>query len=1020
MKPKKESKSKGLQESADVPSWVDAKDGEPSSRPGSTLTNPKKVGILEGKEFNASVAPPLIVCAHEWNIEKSNPLSFIPRKKHALARIELHRNQNLGLSLNGYRDLELGSEPSDWSELVQAGDKVVFHLFKKKTSKVEQLEVYDNNSESSTSTLSSMGLGGVDTNFTDALANLSSSSTDWSLKFSLPLEKTTLKLDGSKVLAEFDLGNQKKKRVLFHFSMSKQSKHFFMFVKALKVNLRQASMNSSQVNRSIFIPRNVMEEPIQILVEIISATDLKAVKAGTADPFVIVKYGGEEIHKTSTIKNSLDPIWTILTKSLFTFNLDQGDFHSHDLMFEVRHNETLNSTGVNLGQCTFPIQKLVNRQGERNTMKLSYIQTGKSAQGYLAVRFKRATASELEFLENVEAGEFLTKEYFNDFVTPKVGKQKALPMMRKKKIGGKTYYLARPIQKDVGEQWMTSEQIQDLARTQSQFWTEIGEGKLGQLYVEILGMDELVQLDRNSMVPGDKSDAYVTVAFEDAAISTDVIKDCSKPRFLPWTRRAFKFNMNYISSNLFIGCFDHDFGANPDDPVGRLCIPIERFVPSTTYNLSYKVYDSDQISNRTPRAYIHLRIRLELKRPRDMFFNALTSSPTKYSIHFNSNQNYHHTEYTVKGYRDVQEYDLKTFFSLLNEILSYQSILFILVEAFKTVWLWRGHKKLSFCGCNVFIPLHSMIMFTFAIIITEKPQYTLSCFFASIAWAMMALLEQRRKRPSSWGKPPSYGSLLTRLITNSASPQTIEECENEDADLDYVTNAKEKAEKQGFAVEKFWHNFNEDIEEWEELTADTSRKHKKQNKKARLGMLKNTLYPVQKMLYDWVLKLRFVSSIFSWNQMFLSFWITTIAILLSVVSFYVANRTPNIGLICQRLVLYSACGPWNKFLDIIYFQKYDAMTKEEKQELERRRLREHGNRFQGPLFDLQQLKESRDKTDAIKTLMFGKQAVHLPDRYSPEKYYPVPLTDSSAFPNKTKPEDDFRQASRRLTLKGQR
>ena len=994
----------------EIPSWVDAKEDQRSTGALSSLT---KTGNLDLKDSKSSA--PLTVCVHEWVIEKSNPVSLMPRKKWALVRIELRRNPNLGLGLNGYRDLELGSEPSDWSALIQPGDDVVFHLFKKKTTQDEEPDVTENQSVASGSTVSTMGLEGVDINFMNALANVQDGH-EWKVKLSVPLEKVILKLDGAKVLAEFDMG-KRKKRILLHFPTKKQSTHFFMFIKTLKINLRQAAMSSVQMELGGFVPSN-LSTPIQFLVEIISATDLKAVNRDrdTSDPFVIVKYGGEQIHTTSVIHKNLDPIWTVRTKSLFTFSLHPDDFYSHDdMIFEVKDKAILTKEKC-LGQAMFPIKKLIECKGERHAIKLQYIQTGESAQGYLAIRCKRATASEIEFVENIEAEEFLTKEYYNDLVTAKVGQQKSLPSLRKKRIGNDIYYLARPIQQDKGEQWMTSNQIEYLANSPSQFWTEIGGGKLGQLYVEVIGIDRLINLDRASLIPGDTTDAYVTCAFEDAAITTDVIKDRKSPRFLPWTRRAFKFNINHISSNLFIGCFDHDMGDNPDDPIGRLNIPLGRFVPNTTYNLSYKLYDTDQVSNRSPRGTIHLRMRIEHTNHRGIFFNALQSPSSKYTIHFDNKQNYRHAEYAVKGYADIEEYDLRTFFSFLNEIMEYQSIPFTVTEFFKTLWLWRGHWKLTFCGWHVYIPLHSMLAFTFAIIIAERPQYILSCFFASIAWAMMALLELERKRPSSWGKPPSYFSLLARLITGRAPPETIEEDEHEDAESAYLKNSKAKAEANGVASDKFWQDYTKEIEEWEEINAESIRIHRRRNKSNRFDLFKNTLFPMQKFLYDVILKLRFVSSILKWDQMYTSFWITTIAILLSVMSLYIAKHF----LFLKRIVLYTAFGPWNKMFDVLNFKKFDSFTDEKMEELEREKTREHHNRFRDSFLAAQQRREDRDKKEAIKQLMFGEDGVILPDLFTPEKYYSVPTISSSAFPNKSDPEDDFRNCSRQLKHMGQR
>lgn len=990
-----------------VPSWVvNFKEGENST--GASTGSPLNKTISQMGESENKSSHPFVVCVHEWIVEKSNPNSLIQRKNAALIRIELRRKPNQGLGLNGYRDLELGSESSDWSKVIQMGDVIVFHLLKKSVESIVSLD-----SNSSSSDVSSIGFSGVD-DFRSTPPVVEDGS-EWEGKLSVPLANVDLKLVKTKCLAEFDVGKHKKK-ILFHFPTMKESRHFLTFVNTLKSYLREIAMSAMKMERQKISTRE-SSEPVKFLVEIVSATDLKGEDNDMADPYVVVKFGRKKVHTTSVIRKNLNPIWTVDTGSMVIINLYPEELYVNDLMFEVRNKHTSSS----LGQAILPTKKLIKFTGKRYEMKLKFLQLGKDAQGYLSVKCKRADASDIEFVENIKSNEFPTKEYYNNFVTPKLKAR----IKVKKRIGDIIYHLARPVQEDERKEWLTSTQIEDLANSQSLFWTEIGkkdEG-LGKMYVEIIGLDGLSKdLDSTVIDPGKGTDAYVVCAFEDSAITSDVIQDCNSPRFLPWTRRAFKFNINDISSKLFIGAFDHDRGMHSNDPIGRISISLAKFVPNTTYNLSYELYDTGQISNRLSRGVIHLRLRMICKNERSLFFNSFKSQPARHAIHVDNSQNCEHIDYTIKGYTDVEEYDLKTVFSMVMEILStYQAIFFTIRDTVKSIWLWRGQKKKIFCW-EVYVPLHSIIMFTFAIIIAEHPQYTLSCFFASIAWMMLTILGGERKRPSRWSRPsPSYLSLLARLLTNHSRPETIEASTDDESESEPDSRQSVDMENEyEMKVRQFWLDYYQEFEEWNQNDAGSIHhyrtRNRNQNKKTRLSLFKDSLYPVQNILYTVVIsKLRLVSSIMTWgDEMYISFWITTVAIICCIASIFITNE---ISLLMRRVVFYTLFGPWNKLFDL-YFKKLDSLSSEKKKKLQRDRNQIKHDR--GISLQAQLRKEKLEKEAAIKRQMFGDMVVQMPAKFMHEKYKAVPSMNSSAHPNTYDPEEDIENSFRRETMLGQR
>jgi C2 domain len=102
---------------------------------------------------------------------------------------------------------------------------------------------------------------------------------------------------------------------------------------------------------------------------------------------------------------------------------------------------------------------------------------------------------------------------------------------------------------------MTKDAIEHEYLSESQHWIDSGSGKIGKVYVEVLGCDGLPNLDTGGFL-GNKTDAFVSIVFEDSVVQTDIIDDCLSPRWLPWMKRAFVFHISHSSSQLLIGYVD--------------------------------------------------------------------------------------------------------------------------------------------------------------------------------------------------------------------------------------------------------------------------------------------------------------------------------------------------------------------------------------------------------------------------------------------------------------------------------
>ena len=107
---------------------------------------------------------------------------------------------------------------------------------------------------------------------------------------------------------------------------------------------------------------------IQLLVEIVSITNLPVSDLVSTDAYVVVRLGAHEIHRTSVISSSLSPIFTLLTGSLFTIVYPSiEEFFrtaTSGLSLTVKDYDSVGSNDL-IGTVQVPIQHLLNGTGQR-------------------------------------------------------------------------------------------------------------------------------------------------------------------------------------------------------------------------------------------------------------------------------------------------------------------------------------------------------------------------------------------------------------------------------------------------------------------------------------------------------------------------------------------------------------------------------------------------------------------------------------------------------------------------------
>ena len=392
---------------------------------------------------------------------------------------------------------------------------------------------------------------------------------------------------------------------------------------------------------------------------------------------------------------SLDPIWTVKTGSLFLLSVESRELFINDgLAFVVKDYDSIGSDEP-LGFATVHPSVLYQAKGERMEFKLQAPPgtKRKKAKGYLAIRCRRATDYDKKFMaEHTE-----TKKAVNAVSHPvtmnsnlrsivlrnskveKDGTKKVRTarsdyisesfLVNEKSLMAPSLLLTqykmrpKPDPHRVEEtEWMSKDAIEKEVMKPSEQWVDAGSGNLGRIFLEVLRCDDLPNLDTGGFL-GNKTDAFVSVVYEDVYARTETIDDCLSPRWMPWTNRAFILNMQHSSSQIFIGVFDYDAGPIDDhDLIGRVTIDITNLRRNTEYILSYNIYPSARIrtTERKIKGQVTVRLRLEIPDERKLLLCAL-EPPVNVYVNVKKKKDFRVVRQTCLGKYDTEKYSLNTF-----------------------------------------------------------------------------------------------------------------------------------------------------------------------------------------------------------------------------------------------------------------------------------------------------------------------------------------------------------------------
>jgi C2 domain len=422
---------------------------------------------------------------------------------------------------------------------------------------------------------------------------------------------------------------------------------------------------------------------VSFLFEIVSAWDIPVADFTSSDPFVSCIFYGTEVHRTNHISKTLDPIWTVSTGSLFllrNINIKEQLFRSDGMLCILYDYDKLGANDA-LGAVTIPPKTIFDAKGERMEFPLGTppVKCHHKITGNLAIRIRRATQYDIDFMDQLHNHSnqgtitipgmkgAIELDDHSHFKGGK-GNIKSLLTKRSRMPKGATddsqrEYKVRPgpDPKRVEETtWMTQHQLDTECVKESVNWVDVGAGRLGRLFVEILHCDSLPNLDVGGFA-GNKTDAFVSIVFEDAVVQTDVVDDTLSPRWLPWTKRAFIFHMLHSSSQLFLGVFDYDAGFNPTDDhdlIGRVSVDLSNLQKDTVYTLNYQLFPTARMAARDKQGNITIRLRLDIPDERKVLLSAIEPPPAIY-VNVKTRKEFRVVRYTCTGKYNMEKYSMK-------------------------------------------------------------------------------------------------------------------------------------------------------------------------------------------------------------------------------------------------------------------------------------------------------------------------------------------------------------------------
>jgi len=876
---------------------------------------------------------------------------------------------------------------------------------------------------------------------------------EYTTKYEIKVSKLVIeKILNHKVTLKFK--HKKKEQIRkIYFNNDGEAQEFVSTFEKIKLQEEEKeNMYLEKVTKSLEI--DDFDAEVKFLIEIVGAEDLPIADMFSSDPYVVAMFRNKKIHKTKTIKKSLNPVWTLRKKCFFIFSTTARElFLEPDGMTFIVYDHDFDKDDV-LGAISVPSRKIYVSNEERREYELKpYGSSHLTTKGSLSIRCRRATENDIAFL-----AQFETKDNENE---NGIGLAKQLKHKKMENASEKgptlvktlvtqnvktfkendekiTKYRVRPgpdpIDGTLKQAWMATKELNEEVMKPSKSFKYLGIGNLAKIYVEILQCDNLPNMEGLSAL-GNKTDAFVQILYEDCISTTCVIDDCCSPKWMPWTNRAFVLHTNYPSSAIYLGVHDYDRGSalfSDHDFIGRCMVDLTKFRPNTEYLLDYALYTNAMKLDRKQNGTIKIRLRIEVDDPRAYILASLKIPPTIY-VNTNSEKKFKSTRSTVNGDFEESQYSIQTIISALLEAKQYKRLIHYIKDIVTSILFWRGTWKLKLrvpkynsqsttllekltTEKECLIPFSSILLFIIAVVVVERPSLLPSASFLITGGVMLQSSTFRNNYQNPWYRCHTFTELLKCLILGSDGqlpPERIEVNQNKEAAdtvalkwKTLIEKEEEKALKKRLEMEEEQRQLEQDIQEVGGRDTEVATR-KKNFALNPLLIVKPTVHPVQLQIVSLIHVLRFVKNVILWEETYYSF-LFTLACFSLALAFLIL---PWVFLLrwTIRLVVWGLLGPWMKLLDpkIKLENEGDKSTvsrlrqslipvKSEVEREERKKTREL-------LLDGVRVKnENVVKYRDFKMYMFGKFLTKVPI-IRVDRYLDIPLASSSATPREKEP-----------------
>lgn len=230
------------------------------------------------------------------------------------------------------------------------------------------------------------------------------------------------------------------------------------------------------------------------------------------------------------------------------------------------------------------------------------------------------------------------------------------------------------------------------------------------------------------------------------------------PRWMPWSARAFCFRVWHPSSLLFFSIFDYDRYTD-HDPVGRVCINTAKFRSGVSYLLHYPL---QHMPTSEKRGTAIIRVRVEWRDESDAVKKSCSTVPPRFLINVDNEHSLKVLRYTCRGAINMDDPTMKTTTMWFNELYSYGTVYFYIIDVIFNILLWRG--RATICGISIWFPLRSIVTFVFAIAAIERPRHIPALFFYGLGWILLTMNYHWSRHPNPWQRCKSLGEMSNTML----------------------------------------------------------------------------------------------------------------------------------------------------------------------------------------------------------------------------------------------------------------